>query len=107
MPLVNLILRRMWTGSFRNKECTHLDLVQDVTPQADVCEECVALEDTWPELRMCTICGHVGCCDGSKNQHMLKHFETTTHPIARPVDRGLFFKWMWCYVDQALLDAPS
>ena len=32
MGMVNLILRRMWVGSFKKKECAHLDQIQDITP---------------------------------------------------------------------------
>jgi len=107
MGMVNLILRRMFTGSFRKKQCSHLDQIQTLTPNTNVCEECVVLGDKWPELRMCMICGYVGCCDTSKNKHAMKHFLATGHPIVKPVDRDVWYRWMWCYVDQALLDLPS
>ena len=55
---------------------------------------------------MCMTCGYVGCCDGSKNRHAMKHFEETNHPLFKPVSQGMFFKWMWCYLDEALLDLP-
>ena len=29
--------------------------------------------DTWVHLRLCLTCGHVGCCDSSKNKHATKH----------------------------------
>ncbi len=51
---------------------------------------------------MCLICGYVGCCDTSKNRHAREHFEQTGHPLIRPMDRGQH--WIWCYVDEALLD---
>ena len=107
MSITNLILRRLFTGTFRKKECTHLDQIQDVTPEADVCLRCVALGDRWPELRVCLTCGYVGCCEDAKNQHALKHHMETGHPIVRPLEQGIFYRWMWCYVDQALLDLPS
>lgn len=25
--------------------------------------------DQWVQLRLCLKCGHVGCCDSSKNKH--------------------------------------
>ncbi|MGZ4618912.1 MAG: hypothetical protein ACXV3F_09375, partial [Frankiaceae bacterium] len=56
----NAVLRRMWTGSFRRKPCSHLDQIGHPQPSADVCRECVALGDTWPALRMCMTCGYVG-----------------------------------------------
>jgi len=37
--------------------------------------------DTWVHLRLCRECGHVGCCDDSKNKHATKHFHATKHPI--------------------------
>jgi uncharacterized UBP type Zn finger protein len=101
--LENAILRRVWTGRFRQVPCEHLSSVRDVKPEADTCRACQALGDTWPALRMCMTCGHVGCCDQAKNQHALKHFQTTGHPIVRPYrERGM--DWLWCYVDKALLD---
>jgi hypothetical protein len=46
------------------KPCTHRDLIQPVTPRTPQgCEECLAIGDTWVHLRLCLICGHVGCCD--------------------------------------------
>jgi len=50
-------------------KCSHLDQIHPVTPSADGCEECLKLGDEWVHLRMCMICGHVGCCDSSKNKH--------------------------------------
>ena len=85
-----------------NAKCTHLDLIRDVTPSADGCEECLALGDTWVHLRLCLICGHVGCCDNSKNQHATKHFHATGHPIIRSFEPGE--DWMWCYIDRTLIE---
>ena len=38
--------------------CTHLDQVNDVSPGADGCEECLAIGGTWVHLRMCMSCGY-------------------------------------------------
>lgn len=102
--IINAFLRRTWTGQLRAKQCSHLHLAKaDIHPGSDVCAECVALGDSWPALRMCLICGHVGCCDNAKNQHARKHFVQTGHPLTRPYqERGM--DWVWCYVDEALLD---
>ena len=102
--IVNLVLRRMWTGQFQEKPCSHLHLINtDLQPDVDVCEECVALGDTWPALRICLICGYVGCCQESKNKHARKHYEETGHPLMAPYkERGM--NWIWCYDDKALLD---
>jgi uncharacterized UBP type Zn finger protein len=43
-------------------------------------------------------CGHVGCCDSSKNQHATKHFKATQHPVVQSFERGE--SWKWCYVDE-------
>jgi hypothetical protein len=50
------------------------------------------------------ICGHVGCCDSSKNKHATKHFHATTHPIIQSFEPGE--DWLWCYVDQVMME-PS
>ena len=54
--------------------------------------------DVWVHLRLCLSCGHVGCCDSSKNKHATKHFRATQHPIIRSLEPGE--DWRWCYVDE-------
>jgi uncharacterized UBP type Zn finger protein len=81
-----------------NDVCTHLDEIRDVTPSANGCEECLKMGDTWVHLRMCLECGHVGCCDSSKNKHATKHFHATSHPIMQSFQPGE--DWRWCYVDE-------
>ena len=84
--------------------CTHLDQIHDVSPVTpDGCEECLASGDEWVHLRLCLTCGHVGCCDSSKNRHATKHFEETGHAIMRSFQPGE--DWMWCYVDQEYVEA--
>jgi hypothetical protein len=57
--------------------CTHLDTMRDVKPHTNGCEECLKMGDTWVHLRLCTHCGHVGCCDSSqRGEH-----------------------WKWCFID--------
>lgn len=85
----------------RDKLCEHFDLVQDVTPSAQGCEDCLAIGDTWVHLRICLICGHVGCCDQSKNKHATAHFHATQHPIIKSFEPGE--NWAWCYVDEILV----
>ena len=83
--------------------CAHLDQIRDVKPRTpDGCEECLQLGDTWVHLRLCLTCGHVGCCDNSKNKHATKHFHATDHPIIRSFERGE--DWIWCYADQVYLE---
>jgi uncharacterized UBP type Zn finger protein len=62
------------------------------------CEECLAMGDTWVHLRVCLECGHVGCCDSSKNKHATKHYHTTKHPIVQSIEPGEY--WRWCYIDE-------
>ena len=78
--------------------CTHLGHVHDVRPNTQGCEECLKTGDSWVHLRMCLECGHVGCCDSSKNHHATKHFQTTEHPIIRSIEPGE--SWRWCYIDE-------
>jgi hypothetical protein len=84
------------------KACTHMDQIRDVKPHTRGCEECLKTGDTWVHLRLCMICGHVGCCDSSKNKHATKHFHAIKHPIMRSIEPGE--DWGWCYVDEVELD---
>jgi len=88
------------------KECTHQkEIVKDLTPSAQGCEECLKTADGWVKLRMCLVCGHVGCCDSSKNKHANKHYEDTKHPIMQSFEPNE--TWTWCYVDETYLDTPE
>ena len=82
--------------------CTHLDQIRDVTPSAHGCEDCLKIGDQWVHLRECLICGHVGCCDSSRNKHATKHFHQTGHPIVRSFEPGE--NWLWCYVDGIMME---
>ena len=44
---------------------THTNLIRDVEPSAQGCEECLKTGDTGVHLRECLTCGDVGCCDAS------------------------------------------
>ena len=55
--------RRLRSGTLMAEECEHAELVRDVTPSALGCEECLKTGSKWVHLRLCRICGHVGCCD--------------------------------------------
>lgn len=87
--------------------CTHLDQVRDVEPRTPAgCEECLKIGSGWVHLRLCLICGHVGCCDNSPNKHATKHFHRTEHPIIRSFEPGE--DWGWCYVDDVFMEpAPT
>ena len=83
-------------------QCSHLDQIHDVKPGTKGCKECLEMGDKWVHLRMCRSCGHVGCCDSSKNKHATKHFQGTQHAIMRSVEPGE--SWGWCYIDQIEVD---
>ena len=76
-------------------QCTHMSEIRNVKPRTPQgCEECLKMGDTWVHLRLCLICGHVGCCDSSKNKHaIVKSFEPGED-------------WGWCYIDEVELDLP-
>ncbi|HEX3979947.1 MAG TPA: UBP-type zinc finger domain-containing protein, partial [Acidimicrobiales bacterium] len=68
--------------------CHHLDQVQEVGPSSEGCEDCLRLGGHWVHLRMCRICGHVGCCDNSPGQHATGHFDETGHPLIQSYEPG-------------------
>ena len=77
--------------------CEHVDQIQDVSPRTEGCEECMASGDAWVELRVCLTCGHVGCCDSSKNRHATSHFGQTAHAIMQAMG---VHNWKFCYIDK-------
>ncbi len=83
-----------------DQSCAHLtpEHSHHVTASAEGCEECLKMGDSWVHLRICKECGHVGCCDSSKNKHATKHFQATGHPIMRSWQPGE--EWGWCYIDE-------
>jgi len=79
-------------------ECAHLDQIKITDTETRVCEDCVKIGDSWVHLRLCLSCGHVGCCDSSKNKHATKHSRRTKHALARSIEPGE--TWVWCYIDE-------
>ncbi|HEX8329439.1 MAG TPA: UBP-type zinc finger domain-containing protein [Hymenobacter sp.] len=83
--------------------CQHLAALTQLTPAAEyVCPECVALGDDWVHLRACQECGHIGCCDNSKNKHATRHYMATKHPVIASAEPGE--RWLWCYVDEDMAE---
>jgi uncharacterized UBP type Zn finger protein len=78
--------------------CSHAAHIQDVVPSADGCEKCLEMGDRWIHLRLCLTCGHVGCCDNSKNKHARHHYHETHHPMI--VSYEPRETWLWCYEDK-------
>ena len=85
-------------------ECTHLDTVEVLEVPAEIpgCEDCLKIGGTWVHLRMCTQCGHIGCCDNSPNKHATAHYEGTGHPIIESAETGE--GWSWCYPDELMME---
>jgi uncharacterized UBP type Zn finger protein len=82
--------------------CSHLDQITNPRPHSKGCEECLKVGDSWVHLRLCESCGHVGCCDSSKNKHATKHAHATGHPIVKSLERGE--DWLYCYVDDVTFE---
>jgi uncharacterized UBP type Zn finger protein len=83
--------------------CTHLDQIKNPRPHSKGCEECLKTGDSWIHLRLCESCGHVGCCDSSKNKHATKHYRASHHPIIKSFQPGE--NWMFCYLDDVMFEA--
>lgn len=92
---------RLTPDQIGSPRCTHAASTREVHYTAGVCPECAARGDTWVALRVCMTCGHVGCCDSSKNRHATAHFHATGHPIIRSIEPGE--DWAWCYLDGTYL----
>ena len=82
--------------------CEHVKQAKDLQPNKHECEDCVRMGDQWVHLRICLTCGHVGCCDSSKNTHATKHAHATKHEVIRSIERGE--QWGWCYADEIMYD---
>jgi CPA2 family monovalent cation:H+ antiporter-2 len=85
--------------------CDHIKQTRSVFPSADGCEDCLRTGDSWVHLRICLSCGHVGCCDSSKNKHATGHFHETTHPVIKSIEPGE--EWAYCYPDERLYETLS
>jgi uncharacterized UBP type Zn finger protein len=83
--------------------CVHLTQIREVEPSANGCEDCLKINDEWLHLRLCKSCGHVGCCDSSKNKHATKHFHLTSHPVIKSFEPNE--EWGYCYVDDAFFES--
>jgi uncharacterized UBP type Zn finger protein len=87
----------MEKGKTINKnDCPHLSEIKVTKSDQEKCEQCEIKED----LRVCTSCGHVHCCEDG-NAHDTDHYRKTTHPIIVPVHTD--YKFMWCYQCNAYL----
>lgn len=72
--------------------CEHVPAVH-AEPRADACEGCGSRHS----LRVCSTCGHVGCCD-SQGGHARLHYHASGHPVMR-AKSSLGRGFVWCYPD--------
>ena len=86
----------------KTQVCTHLNQIKNPKPNSNGCEECLKMGDHWVHLRLCESCGHVGCCDSSKNKHATKHFLAAGHPVIKSFQPGE--DWLYCYVDDVMFE---
>ena len=82
--------------------CQHLKGLKPQKPHTKGCEECLKIGDSWVHLRLCLHCGHVGCCDSSKNKHATKHHHATQHAVIRSLEPGE--EWGFCYPDDLFFE---
>ena len=85
-------------GSSNSKpSCEHFVGIDEnkVSTTTTQCEECEKEGTDWVALRMCLVCGHVGCCDSSVGLHATKHFNNSGHPVMVALPNK---QWIWCYV---------
>ena len=86
-----------------NNACIHIqEANQNIKGNTKGCEECEKIGDQWVHLRLCLTCGHVGCCDSSKNKHATKHFHHSHHPVIKSHEPGE--NWQWCFVDETFIE---
>ncbi len=85
-----------------SQTCEHIKHAGKAKPHSKGCEECLKIGDTWVHLRLCLECGHVGCCDSSKNKHATKHYHATKHAVVQSLEPGE--SWKWCYADEVFFD---
>jgi len=80
-------------------------MIRDIVPLSRGCLECEAAGLRWKQLRLCTACGYVGCCETSEGRHALGHYNESHHPVIRSFEPGE--DWLWCYVDETYIGRPT
>lgn len=83
--------------------CEHFEHLESVAdPDGSACQPCIDMGDTWVHLRSCLECGHVGCCDNSKNRHARRHYEQHSHPLIQSIEPGE--SWRYCFADRVIVE---
>ena len=71
---------------------------QSSTASTSWCAECsAAAYRNWVHLRVCLMCGHVGCCNSSPGKHASAHANQHAHALVRSYEPGE--DWFYCYVE--------
>lgn len=78
--------------AFSLSACEHVP-ERHAPARADACEECGSRFN----LRVCSTCGHVGCCN-SQAGHARVHWHETGHPVMR-AKTSIGSGFTWCYPD--------
>ena len=86
-------------------ENPEIDLV--VEPSGTGCTECLAQAPSgwWFHLRRCALCGHVGCCDSSPQQHARGHFQASGHRYIQSFEPGE--EWFWDFQTDEYAEGPE
>ncbi|MFE2496400.1 UBP-type zinc finger domain-containing protein [Streptomyces scopuliridis] len=84
-------------------ECPHVAELPrpEPPPRGDTCHDCLAAGSHPVQLRICLVCGEIGCCDSSPYQHATQHFKDTGHAVMRSFEPGE--SWRWCFVDGSIV----
>ncbi len=87
--------------------CSHLSSVEllELPAAVDGCEDCLREGGRWLHLRICLMCGHVGCCDSSPGRHASRHASSSGHPLIRSLEPGE--DWSFCFVDEVAMRIPE
>ena len=75
-----------WAECYHNAHARGVFCAIDpnIRPRSAGCEECLATGDTWVHLRVCLICGHVGCCDDRTAYQSLPGWQRSARRHRRP-----------------------
>ncbi|AVZ75234.1 hypothetical protein SLUN_26585 [Streptomyces lunaelactis] len=84
-------------------ECPHVAELPhpEPAPLSETCPECLVTGSHPVQLRLCLVCGHVGCCDSSPSQHASGHFKDSGHEVMRSFEPG--DSWRWCFADGSIV----
>ena len=93
----------MESGLLAPDACDHVSQIENVHASSSGCEDCEKIGGEWINLRVCLICGHVGCCDDSPNKHATAHYNASGHPVIQSFNPGE--SWVYCYPDDLLLSS--